>query len=222
MPKRSFSSTTKSGTFWVVVAALVVSLICATQARATQYNWTYGGDGHHSGSGTLTTTGATSPFTITDISGTFDGSNIAFLQDPGDCCGTTGNDNLLYSPPSTLLDGGGVAFETFASTSYQIFFNNNNINSAYSVEDINEVITFGGTFTATEQVGVPGPLPVPEPSSLGIVAVAFVWAAAFINRRRHRTGTVRCIDRRSSSPDPHLASELTLPITFSAYLHLRG
>jgi hypothetical protein len=184
MLKRSFSSITKPGTFWVVVAALVVSLICATQARATQYDWTYGGDGNHSGSGTLTTTGATSPFTITDIAGTFDGSQIAFLQDPGDCCGTTGNDNLLYSPPSKLLDGGGVAFETFASTSYQIFFNN--INSAYSVEDINEVITFGGTFTATEQLGMPGPLPVPEPS-LGIVAVAFVCAASFISRRRHRT-----------------------------------
>jgi len=184
MLKRIFSCTTKPGTVWVVAAVFAASVTCATQARATQYNWTYGGDGHHSGSGTLTTTGATSPFTITDISGTFDSSNIVFLQDAGDCCGSTGNDNLLYSPPSTLLDGGGVAFETSAGTPYQIFFNSND--SAYSVEDINEVITFGGTFTATLQAG-PGPAPVPEPSSLGIAAVGFVSAAAFISRRRHRT-----------------------------------
>jgi hypothetical protein len=191
--KRIF--TTKLGTLWVVVVVFAALVTCATQARATQYNWTYGGDGHHSGSGTLTTTGATSPFTITDISGTFDSSNIVFLQDPGDCCGNTGNDNLLYSPPSTLLDRGGVAFETSASTSYQIFFNS--ADSAYSVEDINEVITFGGTFTATEQVGVPGPLPVPEPFSLGMVAVGFVCVAAFISRRRHRDERSDCIDRRS-------------------------
>jgi hypothetical protein len=130
----------------------------------------------------LTTTGATSPFTITDIAGAFDSSNIVFLQDAGDCCGSTGNDNLLYSPPSQLLDGGGVAFETSAGTPYQIFFNSND--NAYSVEDINEVITFGGTFTATLQAG---PAPVPEPSSLGMVAVGFFSAVALIGLRRHRT-----------------------------------
>ncbi len=184
MLKRIFSCTTKPSTVSVVAAVFAAFVTCATQARATQYNWTYSGDGHHSGSGTLTTTGATSPFTITDISGTFDSSNIVFLQDAGDCCGSTGNDNLLYSPPSTLLDGGGVTFETSAGTPYQIFFNSND--SAYSVEGINEVITFGGTFTATLQAG-PGPAPVPEPSSLGIAAVGFVSAAAFISRRRHWT-----------------------------------
>ena len=165
-----------------VAAVFAAFVTCGTQARAAQYNWTYGGDGHHSGSGTLTTTGATSPFTITGISGNFDSNSIVFLQDAGDCCGNTGNNNLLYSPPSTLLDRGGLAFETSAGTPFQIFFNVN----GYSVEDINEVITFGGTFTATLQAA-PGPTPVPEPSSLGIVAFGFVSAAAFINRRRHRT-----------------------------------
>ena len=92
----------------VVAAVFAASLTCATQARATEYKWTYGGDGHHSGSGTLTTTGANSPFTITAITGTFDGDEIVNLQDPGDCCGIPGNDNFLYSPPSTLLDENGL------------------------------------------------------------------------------------------------------------------
>ena len=159
------------------------SLTCLTQASATQYDWTYGGDGHHSGSGTLTTAGATSPFTITDITGTFDGSSIAFLQGPGDCCGNTLNDNLLYSPPSNLLDRGGLAFESSVETAFQIYFNS--ADNAYSVEDINEVITFGGTFTATPQLG--SPAPVPEPSSLASVAIGLICVAGFISRKRYLT-----------------------------------
>jgi hypothetical protein len=161
-----------------VAAVFAASLTCATQARATLYNWTYGGDGHHSGSGTLTTTGATSPFTINDITGTFDGSNIGGLSN---CCGAQSPDNLLYAPPSTLLDGNGMSFWTDAATvGFDIFFNQ----GAYSVEDVNEVITFGGTFTATQVVGLPGPSPVPEPASLGIVAAGFLCMAAFISHRR--------------------------------------
>ena len=61
-----------------VAAVFAASVTCATQARATLYDWTYGGDGHHSGSGILTTTGATSPFTITAITGTFDGGERTY------------------------------------------------------------------------------------------------------------------------------------------------
>src|SRR5689334_21851778 len=126
-----------------VAAIFAAFLTSGTPARATLYNWTYGGDGHHSGSGTLTTTGATSPFTITAFTGTFDGVNSLQLLDPGDCCGIPDNDNLLYSPPSTLLDGSGLAFENFAPGFFQIFFNDNG-GSAYSVLDDNGVLTFGG------------------------------------------------------------------------------
>jgi hypothetical protein len=102
-----------------VAAIFAAFLTSGTPARATLYNWTYGGDGHHSGSGTLTTTGATSPFTITAFTGTFDGVNSLQLLDPGDCCGIPDNDNLLYSPPSTLLDGSGLAFENSHLASFR-------------------------------------------------------------------------------------------------------
>lgn len=170
---------------FAAAALFVISLTCATEARATLYDWTYGGDGHHSGSGTLTTAGASSPFTITAITGTFDGSSIVWLTDT--CCGAPGSDNLLYSPPSTLLDGNGMAFVTGGEPGiYNILF----LNGAYSVADVNGSLTFGGTFTATQAIGsLPGPA-VPEPASWGIVAVGLGCLAAFLNRLQHRTSGV--------------------------------
>ncbi len=172
-----------------VAAIFAVSLSWVTQAGAATYNWSYS-DSTYSGSGTLTTTGTSSPFTITSISGSFAGSNFLQLLDPGSCCGLQedSNDNLLYTPTSTtptLLDGNGLAFENFGPGFFQIFWFEGV--GSYASKDGNSLITSGGTFTATEQLGVPGPSPVPEPASLGIVAVGFVCMAALISRRRHRT-----------------------------------
>ncbi len=168
---------------FAMAAIFAAFLICATQARATLYDWTYGGDGHHSGSGTLTTSGGTSPFTITAITGTFDNSKVVWLTD--ECCGAPGSDNLLYSPPSTLLDGNGMAFVTGANPGiYDILF----LDGAYSVAEDGGTLTFGGTFTATQAIGSqPGPSAIPEPASLGIVAAGLTGLAAFFSRRRHGT-----------------------------------
>jgi hypothetical protein len=109
-----------------VVAIFAVSLSSVTQARAATCNWSYS-DSTYSGSGTLTTTGANSPFTITSIKGSFDFSNSLQLLEPGSCCGLSedSNDNLLYSSTSTrpaLLDGNGLAFQNFSEPgSFQIF-----------------------------------------------------------------------------------------------------
>src|SRR5690242_14969106 len=111
-----------------VAGAFAVLLTWASQAGAATYNWTYN-DNYHSGSGTLTTTDGSSPFTITAIAGTFDGSSTLQLLDPGSCCQipqSAANNNLLYYPATsttTLLDGSGLGFENFAPNSFQIFFN---------------------------------------------------------------------------------------------------
>jgi hypothetical protein len=181
--------------FQLSVAVMVaVSLSWVTQAGAATYNWSYS-DVTYSGSGTFTTTDGSSPFTITSISGSFAGSNFLQLLDPGSCCGGDDNNNLFYTPTTAmprLLDGNGFAFENFGPGYFQIFWFD--ADGTYVSEDGNSLITSGGTFTATQQLGEPGPLPVPEPASLGIVLAAFgfVSVAAFINGSRRRTIVPTC------------------------------
>jgi len=115
----------------------------------------------------------------------FDGSGFLELVDPGTRFGTSKNDNLLYSPPSpTLLDGSGLAFTSFKPGLFQIFFNESGegfCGRGYSVFDgFTASVSCGGSFTAT---AVPSPAPIPEPASLGIVAVGFACLAAFFSRR---------------------------------------
>src|SRR5690349_15251084 len=117
MLKPILNSTVNRGSLWVVIVFAAL-LACATQARATLWNWNYqsvsGCCFLITGFGTLTTTGASSPFTITSITGDFNNEKV--LNVVNDCCGgALPADNLLYTETGlpALLSLNGMAFETF-------------------------------------------------------------------------------------------------------------
>jgi hypothetical protein len=166
-------------TMAVMFAALVT---CVTQARATVYDWSYQ-DASNSGSGTLTTSDAGSPYvTIEFMSGVFDGRSISTLVSPGFCCGPLPSDNYLYTSGGALLDGKGLAFNTSDGSNYyyySIAFANND---GYAVTTITDSVTINGTFTATPQLGVGSP--VPEPASAGMVLAGFAGLFTLLARAR--------------------------------------
>jgi hypothetical protein len=159
---------------------LLVLLLVTAPARAAIYDWSYS-DPNRSGSGTLTVSGGASPFTITDISGSFAGNSILQLLSPGECCGAPGADNLFFSP-GPFLSGNGMAFVADGPNFYNILF----LNGAYATQDGTGVFTNNGTFTATlAAVGeVPIPMPIPEPGSLGLLALGLVGLAGAAGARR--------------------------------------
>jgi hypothetical protein len=169
------------------LTTLVTLLSLTTAAYGSVYDWTYGGDGHHSGSGTLTTAGGASPYTITSFSGTFDGAAIDQILDPGECCGAPGSDNLLYIGSGSLLDGNGLGFQSFGDPGfYDILF----LNGSYGVLDVNGILTSGGTFTAEEQVGGPG-APAPEPAPQSVIGAGCgCLLLLYCRRKSRRAGSV--------------------------------
>jgi hypothetical protein len=96
-----------------------------TPAYATLFDWTYSAKFETNpgstitGSGTLTTTGPSSPFTMTDINGTFDNIAITGPVTPG---GTIiGNNNEVHVP-APFIDVFGIGFFIKGGTSVNIYF----------------------------------------------------------------------------------------------------
>src|SRR4051794_32745245 len=105
-----------------VALAGVLIVAGIPQAGAALFNWSFSGDtAGDTGSGTLTTTGSTSPFTVTDITGTFDGNTITALLPAGSFAL---NDNLVFEP-APFLDGFGISFSIAGGTPVNIFFDPN-------------------------------------------------------------------------------------------------
>jgi hypothetical protein len=148
-----------------------------TPAYATLYNWTFSGDtAGDTGSGTLTTTGATSPFLMIDINGTYDGSNINGKLPPGTCCGGPGlnNDNFVFVPPSpAFLDERGIGFSTASLPDVNIFLFFPP--ASYGGVSSGGAIHAGGTFTLTA---------APEPASLTLLAVGLAGLGMVVRLRR--------------------------------------
>jgi hypothetical protein len=155
-----------------IAAAILATAGAASPAHASllwDFTFTAGGD---SASGTLTTDDLSSgSYQITDVSGTFDGTNITGLAPTGQ--GPDSTDNLLYPAPD-FLDQSGFAFdlagggpETIYGPESSFFFDYPDANSG----------GHSGTFSASLA-------PLPEPASAGLVASAI--AAIGLLRRRRR------------------------------------
>ena len=144
--------------------ALLVA--AGTPVYAAVYDWSFSDPAGDTGSGTLTVTGATSPFTMTDIKGTYDGSNINGPLPPGipgGCCGDPGNDNLVFFPATRatpfFLDPLGIGFSTSSLSGVNIFFFD-----TYGVYNGNSAnLHVGGTFSLT----------IPEPSTWAMMLLGF-------------------------------------------------
>jgi hypothetical protein len=150
-------------------------------AMATVYDWSYSDPAGDTGSGTLTVTGATSPFTMTDITGTYNGSSINTpgVLPPGTCCGVPANDNLVFVPPSpNFLDQSGIGFSTASLPAVNLFFDE----SVPSYAALNGNLAdenADGTFTLTTAT-------IPEPSTWAMMLLGFglLGGAGYWKRRR--------------------------------------
>ena len=104
-----------------IITGLAISALSlgSTQAQAAlNWNWTTGGT--YTGSGTFTTTDGASPYTITGITGTFNGHTVNTLLGVNTY---NGNDNLLYDNTNSIkpLSEGGFSFTDSTATQWNIY-----------------------------------------------------------------------------------------------------
>ena len=135
--------------------------------------------------GVLTTTGTSSGghYTVTDILGSRNGTDISGLLP---AAAFENNDNFLFYPGSPILTNGGISYVAGGSD-FNFYFDN--FGAPCGTLSYKE--STGGVCNTTDRIVslqiLPIYLPavVPEPSSLSLLAAAAMGLAAFALRRRH-------------------------------------
>ena len=132
--------------------------LCLPSSAAQLWNWSYSGGGSIGGNGTFTTDDGPSPYLITGITGTSEGSTITSLLPVGTEVGNIPTDNLLRenNPQLSQL---GVGF-TANGINYALYW--------FSQRYLLHVESLGSSFSPlqfTATLAEP-PSTTPEPSSL--------------------------------------------------------
>jgi hypothetical protein len=163
----------------IIRSALVTAvLVCcgfAGSAHALVFDFSYsGGSGSNavSGSGEFITGSTGSPYTVTGVAGTANGSTINGVSS------YAGADNLLYTSGAPLVDFSGISFSTSNHDAWGIGWTGSNYgiaelfnNPAGSCCGVNPI-----NFTVHQVSGAPGPIAGGGlPGLLLAIGGLFVW-----------------------------------------------
>jgi hypothetical protein len=151
----------------------MAALLALGVANADEYVFSFSGSGL-SGHGDFFTSGTTSPYTVTDVTG--EASDYSYFTSATSAItgvsGFLGADNLLYYPGPSYSDGYGVAFST--ANGDQIWIGNGHIASVGTlyIADYSYPLSVGLTVTAA-----------PEPSTWAMMLLGFVGLGFTAHRK---------------------------------------
>jgi hypothetical protein len=144
-----------------IVIAIGLAINASAQADVLHFSYL---DEIHSASGTLTIGSASSGlngpgYSITGITGTFDGSEITGLLGFAVCCRSPANNNIFYlSGPFLDLAGVGFAVD---SKNVNLFFEDSYLALVSIDSNVTSELSGPGTFTVTPITQTPLPAALP-------------------------------------------------------------
>jgi hypothetical protein len=104
----------KLPTLLVGMTGALALTLAASAAEAKSWDFSFTSTGPDTASGTFTTTNTGPTYTVTDITGTIDGSTITGLSS------YAGADQLLFMPGPPNFDVGGISFSALDGISYNL------------------------------------------------------------------------------------------------------
>ncbi len=144
----------------LAAGSLAAAVVVCGAAQARVWDFSYSGGGE-TGSGTFITGTVGSPYTITGISGTADGSIITGLSS------YAGADQLLYIGGAYYADYGGISFATAAGVDYNLTNYPDGFNNI-----TNSVVNPGGVPCCTVSIDM-SVTSVPEPATWAMILLGF-------------------------------------------------
>jgi hypothetical protein len=158
----------------VAAGSLAAAVMVCGAAQAKVWDFSYSGGGE-SGSGAFITGDVGSPYTITGITGTADGSAITGLSS------YAGADQLLFVPGPPSADFGGISFSTAAGIDYNL------TNFPDGLDNItNSVVNPGGVPCCTVSIDL-SVTAIPEPTTWAMMLLGFT-GLGFAGYRASRKG----------------------------------